>query len=117
MCRIPLLAAVLALAGPVDVLSAGTAPGVELRDAELVAGDSPVLRNGAGTVRLEDTRLGRLGPPVFVPEPEALCSWVRGSDSRRSARSAADAAAPPAFDLVETTNEAPSDSSNRSERP
>ena len=50
---------------------------VELRDAELVAGGSPVLENGLGTVRLEDGRLGRLGPPVFVPEPGAV--WQLGS--------------------------------------
>jgi hypothetical protein len=70
---IPPLAAVLALAGP---LAAEAAP-VELRDAELVAGGSPVLQNGAGTVRLEDARLGRLGPPIFVPEPGSV--WQLGS--------------------------------------
>lgn len=37
---------------------------VELRDAELVAGGSPVLQNDTGTVRLEDARLGRVGPPA-----------------------------------------------------
>jgi hypothetical protein len=58
-------------------LAAGTASAVELRDAELVASGSPVLQNGAGTVRLEDARLGRLGPPVFVPEPDAL--WQLGT--------------------------------------
>jgi hypothetical protein len=56
----------------------GQPPGdLELRDAELVAGGSPVLQNGAGTVRIEDARLGRLGPAVFVPEPGAL--WQLGS--------------------------------------
>jgi hypothetical protein len=58
-------------------LGAAPASSVELRDAELVAGGSPVLQNGTGTVRLEDARLGRLGPPVFVPEPGAL--WQLGS--------------------------------------
>jgi hypothetical protein len=58
-------------------LAAGAASAVELRDAELVAGGSPVLQNGTGTVRLEDPRLGRLGPPVFVPEPGGL--WQLGS--------------------------------------
>ena len=74
---IPPLAAVLALVGLLAPLAAGTASAVELRDAELVAGGSPVLQNGTGTVRLEDARLGRLGPPVFVPEPDAL--WPLGS--------------------------------------
>jgi hypothetical protein len=55
----------------------GAGPAVELRDAELVAGGSPVLQNDTGTVRIEDARLGRLGPPVFVPEPGAL--WQLGS--------------------------------------
>jgi hypothetical protein len=54
------------------------APTVQLLDAELVAAGSPVLQNGAGTVRLEDGRLGRLAPSVFfVPEPGAL--WQLGS--------------------------------------
>jgi hypothetical protein len=54
------------------------APTVQLLDAELVAAGSPVLQNGTGTVRLEDARLGRLGPIVFVvPEPGAL--WQLGS--------------------------------------
>ena len=57
---------------------AGPALAVELRDAELVAGGSPVLQNGTGTVRLEDARLGRLGPPVFVPEPGTV--WQLGSE-------------------------------------
>ncbi len=48
--------------------------GIKLHDAELVAAGSPVLQNGTGTVRLEDGRLGRLGAPVPVPEPGALCS-------------------------------------------
>jgi hypothetical protein len=50
----------LALVGLLAVLAAGSAAGVELRDAELVAGGSPVLQNGTGTVRLEDARLGRM---------------------------------------------------------
>ncbi len=74
---IPPLAALLALVGLLAPLAAGTASAVELRDAELVASGSPVLQNGLGTVRLEDSRLGRLGPPVFVPEPGVL--WQLGS--------------------------------------
>ena len=58
-------------------LAPATALAAELRDGELVASGSPVLQNGSGTVRLEDARLGRLGPPVFVPEPGAL--WQLGS--------------------------------------
>lgn len=58
-----------ALAGLVAAVAAST---VELRDAEFVAGGSPILQNGSGTVRLEDARVGRLGPPIFVPEPSAL---------------------------------------------
>lgn len=50
---------------------------VELRDAEIVAGGSPVLQNGTGTVRLEDPRLGRVGSSVLVPEPGA--PWLLGS--------------------------------------
>lgn len=61
----------------VSLLLPGATAAVELRDGELVAGGSPVLQNGTGTVRLEDARLGRLGPPVFVPEPSAL--WQLGS--------------------------------------
>ncbi len=63
--------------GLLAALVPATALAVELRDAELVASGSPVLQNGAGTVRLEDSRLGRLGPPVFVPEPGFL--WQLGS--------------------------------------
>ena len=58
-------------------LTAGAASASELRDAELLAGGSPVLENGAGTVRLEDARLGRIGSTVFVPEPGA--PWQLGS--------------------------------------
>ncbi len=68
---------ILALVGLLAALVPATALGVELRDAELVAGGEPVLQNGSGTVRLEDSRLGRLGPPVFVPEPGAL--WQLGT--------------------------------------
>ena len=54
-------------------LGAGTASAVELRDAELVAGGSPVLQNGTGKLRLEDGRLGRPGlSSILVPEPGAL---------------------------------------------
>ena len=59
------------------VVVAGTGSATELHDAELVAGGSPVLQNGAGTLRLEDPRLGRPGPAVFVPEPGVL--WQLGS--------------------------------------
>ncbi len=59
------------------LIATGTHAATELRDAELVAGGSPVLQNGTGTVRLEDGRLGRLGPPVLIPEPGAL--WQLGS--------------------------------------
>ncbi len=68
----------IAIVGLLVAIAAGTASAVELRDAELVAGGSPVLQNGAGTVRLEDSRLGRLGPLVFVPEPGALCQLGSG---------------------------------------
>jgi hypothetical protein len=61
------------LVGLLAPLMAGTASAIELHDAELVAGGSPVLQNASGTLRLEDVRLGRLAPPVFfVPEPGAL---------------------------------------------
>jgi hypothetical protein len=73
----PALAAFVALVGLLAPVAAGTAWAVELRDAELVASGSPVLQNGTGTVRLEDARLGRLGPPVFIPEPGVL--WQLGS--------------------------------------
>ena len=73
---IPPLAAAVALVGLLAPLAVGTASAVELRDAELVAGGSPVLLSGSGTVRLEDGRLGRLGPTVFVPEPGA--PWQLG---------------------------------------
>ena len=67
----------IAMVGLLFPLAAGTASAIELRDAELVAGGSPVLQNGAGTVRLEDPRLGRPGPTILVPEPGAL--WQLGS--------------------------------------
>jgi hypothetical protein len=60
-----------------SLLLPGVAAAVELRDAELVPSGSPVLQNGTGTVRLEDSRLGRLGPLILVPEPGAL--WQLGS--------------------------------------
>ena len=72
------LAASLALVGLLVPLAAETASAVELRDAELVAAGSPVIQNGSGTVRLEDSRLGRLGPPTFVPEPGALLQLCLG---------------------------------------
>jgi len=67
----------LAQLGMLVALVPGAARAVELRDAELVVGGSPVLQNGAGTVLLEDSRLGRLGP-VFIPEPGALCHLGSG---------------------------------------
>ena len=67
----------LGLLGLLALLLPATAAAVELLDSELVAGGSPVLQNGSGTVRLEGARLGRVGPPVFVPEPGAL--WQFGS--------------------------------------
>ena len=83
-----------------SLLLPSVAAGVELRDGELVAGGSPVLQNGTGTVRLEDARLGRIGPPVFVPEPGAL--WQLGSGigllvllaGRRRRRTASDTGPP-----------------------
>ena len=68
---------ILAIVVLVAALAAGNASAVELRDAELIAGGSPVLQNGLGTEPLEDARLGRLGRPVFVPERGAL--WQLGS--------------------------------------
>jgi hypothetical protein len=74
------------------LLVTATASAVELRDAELVAGGNPVLQNAGGTVRLEDARLGRVGPTVFVPEPGALWQLVSGAgllavlERRRRAR-------------------------------
>ena len=85
-------AVALAWLGALWVLGAASA--VELRDAELVAAGSPVLQNAMGTVRLEDARLGRLGPPVFAaPEPGAfwqlscgigLLAFLAGRRRRRS---------------------------------
>ncbi len=75
---IPPLAAAIALVGLLAALAAGTASAVELRDAELVAAGSPVLQNDTGTLRLEDARLGRLGPPIFLPEPGALSQLGSG---------------------------------------
>jgi hypothetical protein len=71
LARAALVLSLLALLAP------AAASAVELRDAELVAGGSPVLQNVGGTVRLEDARLGGVGPTVFVPEPGAL--WQLGS--------------------------------------
>ena len=65
------------LLGLLALLRPATAGTVELRDVELLAGGKPVLQNGGGTVRLEDARLGRIGPTVFIPEPGAL--WQLGS--------------------------------------
>jgi len=49
-----------------SLLLPGVAAAVELRDGELIAVSSPMLQNGTGTVRLEDARLGRLGPRPAV---------------------------------------------------
>jgi len=58
------------------VFSPEPSPGIELRDAELVAAGTPVMQDAAGSVRLEDGRLGRLGPTILVPEPDAF--WMLG---------------------------------------
>ncbi len=68
---------IMALACLLAFLLPASAGAVELRDAELVAGGSPVLENGAGTVRVEDGRLGTLTVPGAVPEPGGL--WQFGS--------------------------------------
>ena len=67
---------ILVLTCLLALLLPASAGAVELRDAELVAGGSPVIQNGAGTVRLEDGRLGTLPVPVAVPEPGVL--WQVG---------------------------------------
>jgi hypothetical protein len=55
------------------------ASSIELRDAELVSGGSAVLQDQSGTVRLEDARLGRIGPTTYLPEPGALGALVSGA--------------------------------------
>lgn len=55
------------------------ASAIELRDANLLAGGNAVLENVGGTIRLEDARLGRVGPTVFVPEPGALGQLASGA--------------------------------------
>jgi len=77
--RNSLLAAtrILALASLLALFLPANAGAVELRDAELVAGGSPVIENGAGTVRVEGGRLGTLPVPVAVPEPGVL--WQGGT--------------------------------------
>jgi hypothetical protein len=72
-------AKVLSLVSLMALFLPAIAGAVELRDAELVAGGNPVLQNGAGTVRLEDARLGRVGPTAFVPEPGALWQLSSGA--------------------------------------
>jgi len=72
------LAAVFVLLGLLTALESGTASAVEVRDAEIVAGGFPVLQNGSGTVRLVDARMGRLSPPIFVPEPGVFMQLVPG---------------------------------------
>jgi hypothetical protein len=66
---------ILALACLLALFLPANAGAVELRDAELVAGGSPVIENGEGTVRLEDGRLGTVSVPV--PEPGVL--WQGGT--------------------------------------
>jgi hypothetical protein len=73
----PMVARAALVLSLMALLVPAAASAVELRDAELVAGGNPVLQNAGGTVRLEDARLGRVGPTVFVPEPGAL--WQLGS--------------------------------------
>ncbi len=70
---IGLLLSLLALLLPAEALA------VELREAELMAGASPVLQNASGTVRLEDARLGGAGPTFFVPEPGGLWQLLHGA--------------------------------------
>lgn len=72
----PTLTAALSLS---TLLAVGTSSATELRDAELVAGGSPALLNGTGTVRLEDARLGRIGPAALIlPEPGAVWQLTSG---------------------------------------
>ncbi len=60
----------VAIVGLLVGIAAETASAVELRDAELVAGGSPVLQNGGGTVRLEQAQVNATNRPTFfVPEP------------------------------------------------
>lgn len=66
------LTKILAQMGLLAALVPATASGIELREAELVAGGSPVLQNGLGTLRLEGPRLGRLAPVVLPELPGAL---------------------------------------------
>jgi hypothetical protein len=61
----------------VSLLLPSVAAAVELRDGELVAGGSPVLQNGTGTLRLEDARLGRLGPPLRPRARRSLAAGLR----------------------------------------
>ena len=70
---------ILAFVGLLATLVPATALAVEVVDAELVASGSSILQNESDTIRIVDSRLGRLGPPVFVPEPVALlqsCSAI-----------------------------------------
>jgi hypothetical protein len=69
-----ILALVATLSAPVAVAVATTASAIELRDSEFIAAGSPVLRSGAGTIRLENGRLGR--PTVPLPEPGTLWHWL-----------------------------------------
>ena len=73
MLRLPLIAGFSILA-----CAALAAEAIELRDAALLAGGERVLQNGAGTVRLENARLGQLGGAVPVPEPAATITLAAG---------------------------------------
>jgi hypothetical protein len=56
----------MVVVGLLATLATGVAIGVELRDAQLVAGGVPELQNGTGTVRILNPELGG---KIFVPEP------------------------------------------------
>lgn len=71
MLRLPYLISLLRAGLLVLLLASSARAATLLRDAELVPAGQPVLENVSGSVRLEDARLGRLAPPVFVPEPDA----------------------------------------------
>lgn len=69
---------ILALAGLLTALAAGTAASVELLEARVTAGAAPILENVGGTVRLEQPQVNATEHKTFfVPEPGAL--WQLGS--------------------------------------
>ena len=90
---------------------AGAASAVEVIDAELIPSGSSMLQNGSDTIRIEDSRLGRLAPPVFVPEPGALlqgCSAIGALALfavYRRFRSGCDAPAGPSVERTEHLTE------------